>query len=261
MSNATPTKKKDIHAAITELVIELMGEGIVQALAVRLKMSRNRLVRYIKSYNAQMKGEEYSPMCWDLDTLVIIAQEMKIRVSEVIRAAEDVQAGLPPWFHHRISADSEPNSQDRLVNISLEAVGCNTGESDPLGVKGQRKSRYRQDNKIPKEVFFDFWKSLKAFWGRDEIKEFTELYCKKKISDAFVYREFKKVVDLSLKERKQEDDGTSILSITEKLLQLEKQNIALQDEILKALNTEHHLIAETLTKDAFDSQADTKEEI
>ena len=193
MSNATPTQKKDIHAAITELVIELMGEGTVQALADKLNMSRNRLVRYIQSYHAQMKGEEYTPMRWDLDTLVIIAQELKIQVSDVIKAAEDVQDGLPAWFHLRITEGTEPHSKDRLLNIFLEAVGCHAygGKIDPLGVKGQRKSRYRLDGMIPMDVTYDFWRLLKSLMAKNEMKIFNDRYFENKLSDTEAYHELK----------------------------------------------------------------------
>lgn len=259
MSNATPTQKKDIHAAITELVIELMGEGTVQALADRLKMSRNRLVRYIQSYHAQMKGEKYTPMHWDLDTLVIIAQELKIHVSDVIKAAEDVQNGLPAWFHYRISKDM-PHSRERLESIFLEAVGCHaSGDSDPLNVRGQRKSRYRSDKTVSKEEAFDFWKSIKGLLAGSEMKEYIERYNEDKLSDIEAYNELKKILSTLQKERghvplsEQMKDSCAVL-----LEVLNKEQKRIAENLLKSLHKEEEdsflqlqqMISEKLSQNA-----------
>ncbi len=256
MSNATPTQKKDIHAAITELVIELMGEGTVQALADRLKMSRNRLVRYIQAYHAQMKGEEYTPMHWDLDTLGIIAHELKIHVSDVIKAAEDVQNGLPAWFHYRISKDM-PHSRERLESIFLEAVGCHaSGDSDPLNVRGQRKSRYRSDKTVSKEEAFDFWKSIKGLLAGSEMKEYIEKYNEDKLSDIEAYNGLKIILSTLQKERGLVNKG----DFTKEHHNLQPLPERIKDSyavLLEVLNKEQKRIAENLIKSLHKEEQDS----
>ena len=85
---------------------------------------------------------------WDLVPLIRIAHALKNSLSDLIRAAEDVQDGLPPWFQMRITRGANERTTKELVNVFLEAVGCRTYvPRDPLNVKGQRKLRnhYRRE--------------------------------------------------------------------------------------------------------------------
>ena len=158
MSNTTAnTTDEKLHIAITELVLDLKKDGTVGTLASKLGVSRNRLTTIFRVYDALLEGKEVprsktdprpTPLCWDLDPLINISKSLGIQPSDLIRAAEDVQNGLPPWFHARISENTQPQTRTELVHIFLEAAGCRTyAMHDPLRVKGARKSfsHYKRD--------------------------------------------------------------------------------------------------------------------
>ena len=200
MTDTTKTGKKDLQTAITELVLELKGDGKIETLAGKLKMSRNRLAKVFKSYQAQMRGEKLSATktpFWGLDTLDLIAQELKIHVSDIIIAAEDVQEGLPPWFRHRISEGAEPSSRDRFANILDEALGCGINEwSDPLKLKGRRKSlKYLPDNRPSEDESLRLKIYTYIKLNNDVWDKYLKEYCNKRISDAKVYFELKRTLD------------------------------------------------------------------
>ena len=181
--NNTTTEDREMNAvinklqsAITKLILDLKGDGTVSSLADKLKLSRNRLADILVPYqapeekeNRKKNGEEDASnsqgelkakrLYWDLVPLIRIAHALKISLSDLIRAAEDVQDGLPPWFQMRITRGANARTTKELVNVFLEAVGCRTyGAHDPLNVKSQRKLRNHYQRELMPgdnlEVFF-----------------------------------------------------------------------------------------------------------
>ena len=209
-----------LQSAITELILDLKGDGTVSSLADKLNVSRNRLAEILKPYKEPDEKEEKKKqdasdsqgklkakrLYWDLVPLIRIAHALKISLSELIRAAEDVQDGLPPWFRIRIARNTDPRSREELVHIFLEAVGCRTyGPRDPLNVKGQRKIRnhYRKDATLGDdlEVFFSeiSVSNMKFFaeflLDHRLLKDFVEKYHEEEFSSKDAYRVLKNAVD------------------------------------------------------------------
>ena len=211
-----------LQSAITKLILDLKGDGTVSSLADRLNVSRNRLAEILKPYKEPDEEEEKKEqdasnsqgklkakrLYWDLVPLIRIAHALKISVSKLIEAAEDVQDGLPPWFQMRITRDTKVRTSEELVNVFLEAVGCRTyGPRDPLNVKGQRKLRnhYRREL-MPGddlEVFFSEidvsqMKFFAKYLFEDRfLKEiFLKHYHEGKFSSKDAYRILKQAVDL-----------------------------------------------------------------
>lgn len=213
-----------LQSAITKLILDLKGDGTVKSLADKLHVSRNRLADILVPYQApeekknrkkigegdssNSQGDKPKRLCWELTPLIRIAYALKISVSELLRAAEDVQDGLPPWFQMRISKRTQERTTKELVNVFLEAVGCRTyGPHDPLNVKSQRKLRnhYRREL-MPRdnlEVFFSeidvsqmkfFAKYL--FENRFLKDSFVQQYHEGVLSSKDAYRILKQAVDL-----------------------------------------------------------------
>lgn len=235
-----------LQSAITKLILDLKGDGTVEALAHKLNVSRNRLADILAPYQAPEEkknrkkiGEEESSnsqgdkpkrLYWDLAPLIRIAYTLQISVSELIRAAEDVQDGLPPWFQMRITRGTKERTTKELVNVFLEAIGCRTyGPHDPLNVKGQRKMRnhYQRELMLKDnlEVFYSdidisqmkFY-ALFLFEDLDLKKVFVKPYHEGKISSKDAYRILKEAVDLicssfSLSHRKREKDSQRVQAI------------------------------------------------
>ena len=147
--------KKDLHTAITELILDLKGDGTVSSIQKKTGVHRNMLTAIFEVYDAQMNGNEVKTksksnpriknLYWGTNSLITVADTLGIRVSELIRAAEDVQDGLPPWFQRRISHDTAPRSKDELGHIFLEALGCLT-YADPFPA-AEPKKKVRQYRK------------------------------------------------------------------------------------------------------------------
>lgn len=196
-----------LQNAITELVLDLKGDGTVAALAKKIGMSRNRLADIFAAYEEQAGVAAGSSnrkpvsraqsLYWDIVPLIKIAYALKITVSELIRAAEDVQEGFPPWFSLRISRDTPRHAQDELMHVFLEAVGCRTyGAPDPLNVKRERTPRLHcwvrpfTENDVS---------CLKSFAGNltkcTEMKEIVKAYRTGKITSKDAYRILKKAVE------------------------------------------------------------------
>ena len=90
-----------LQNAITELILDLKGNGTVSSLADNLKISRNRLADIFEPYKEPDEEEENSEkdssnsqgepkpkrLYWDLVPLIRIAHALKIRVSELICAS------------------------------------------------------------------------------------------------------------------------------------------------------------------------------
>ena len=134
--NMKKNSRKDLHTAITELILDLKGDGTVSSIQKKTGVHRNMLTAIFEVYDAQMNGNEVKTksksnpriknLHWGTNSLITVADTLGIRVSELVRAAEDVQDGLPPWFQRRISRDTAPRSKDELGHIFLEAFGCLT---------------------------------------------------------------------------------------------------------------------------------------
>jgi hypothetical protein len=207
MSNTTAnTTDEKLHIAITELVLDLKKDGTVGTLASKLGVSRNRLTTIFRVYDALLEGKEVprsktdprpTPLCWDLDPLINISKALKIPLSDFIRAAEDVKNGLPPWFHARISENTQPQTRAELVNVFLEAAGCRTyAMKDPLGVRGKRKSychfkgiAFSEDAASVLRYVVDFT------IGGEALQEFREAYKGGKISSTETYQMLKPILD------------------------------------------------------------------
>ena len=158
----TTTIEKDLHTAITELILCLKGDGTVSFAQKRTGIHRNMLTAIFEVYDAQMRGEtiktksERNPriknLYWGTNSIITIADKLGIRVSELIRAAEDVQDGLPPWFQRRVSRgqnayhrNSVQRATTELGRIFLEALGCTT-YVDPF-LSSETKCKVRQYHK------------------------------------------------------------------------------------------------------------------
>ena len=209
-----------LQNAITELILDLKGNGTVSSLADNLKISRNRLADIFEPYKEPDEEEENSErdssnsqggtkakrLYWDLVPLIRIAHALKIRVSELIRAAEDVQDGLPPWFQYRISADTRPRSKEELVHVFLEAVGCRTYvPRNPLNIEARRKSRnHYRINGLSGDRLSDSFEDkdvsilkILADWlfDRTDLADFVKDYQKGKIASKEAYRALKNAVN------------------------------------------------------------------
>ena len=160
-TKSTTTVKEDLNIAITKLMLELKGEGTVSLLADQLGVPRKTLSLALRTCQdmeeKKMSSAEYFEMkrkdqhpefpptkiLWEITSLIKVANAMRIRVSELISAAEEVQDGLPPWFKMRIKQFAAPKTQDELNNVFLEAVGCRTycySPAEALSIIGKRKS-------------------------------------------------------------------------------------------------------------------------
>lgn len=198
--NIGTRQKIELHLAITELMLDLKGEGTVEALAEKIGVPRKRLANNFKEYQKHLKGEDVSQstdLRWELDPLIGVADKLKIHVSDIIHAAEDVLEGLPPWFHVRISSNASPRTREELVNVFLEAAGCRTyAMEDPLGVRRERRSF-----KHGKRTLFsqDAVPSLKTFvdvvLGNSHLQEFRDAYEDGTITSVDAYRALKGIID------------------------------------------------------------------
>ena len=231
MTDATAKDtKKDLKIAITELILDLKRDGTLRSLADKIEIPRNRLTLIFMAYNNQQTNDHLNRyLDWRIAPLEMIADKLNIRVSDLIRAAEDIQDGLPPWFQFRISSnDTQPQSKEELTHVFLEALGCRSyGTPDPLAVKGQRKSlRY-----CPSNLFSGVEVSNLEFFAEclldlSALSSFTEAYLADTIKSKDAYRILKKAVATVICD----DEATPLLE------QLHKQKTNLID----AINREHH---------------------
>ena len=230
MTDAAKDSRKDLKIAITELILDLKRDGTLMSLADKIDIPRNRLTLIFMAYKNQ-RTNEHLDRCldWRIAPLEMIADKLKIRVSDLIRAAEDIQDGLPPWFQFRISSnDTQPQSKEELTHVFLEAFGCRSyGTPDPLAVKGQRKSlRY-----CPSNLFSGVEVSNLKFYAEcllelSALSDFVEAYFTNEIKNKDAYRILKKAVAKVICD----DEVTPLLE------QLHKKKTNLID----AINREHH---------------------
>ena len=211
------TAKEDLNIAITKLMLELKGEGTVSLLADQLGVPRKTLSLALRTCQDmeekkmssaeyfEMKRKEQYPefpptkILWEITSLIKVADAMRIRVSELISAAEEVQDGLPPWFKMRIKQFAAPQTQDELNNVFLEAVGCRTycySPAEALSIIGKRKSLRGSSEDLFSYSEISSLKFLADYlFEHPELEEFTRAYRAGAISPQDAYRVLKKAVD------------------------------------------------------------------
>ena len=217
----TTTIEKDLHTAITELILCLKGDGTVSFAQKRTGIHRNMLTAIFEVYDAQMRGEtiktksERNPriknLYWGTNSIITIADKLGIRVSELIRAAEDVQDGLPPWFQRRISRGiNPPHSQsiDKLGRIFLEALGCLTYDDPflPIGaLKNVRQYHKKDSSEIPiapyelesytEEECRELNRTATLILESGDLSEFAKAFQSEKITSKDAYDVLKKAFE------------------------------------------------------------------
>jgi len=212
--------RKDLHTAITELILDLKGDGTVSSIQKKTGVHRNMLTAIFEVYDAQMNGNEVKTksksnpriknLYWGTNSLITVADTLGIRVSELVRAAEDVLDGLPPWFERRISRGTTPQSKDELEHVFLEAFGClNYVDPFPAAEPAKKERHYhkkdtsansattcRTGNLSEKDI-----STLKIFSGflfdsdHSALADFVKAYCEGKISSNAAYFVLKTAVD------------------------------------------------------------------
>ena len=204
--NVDAGQEFDLHHAITKLFLDLRGDGTVEALAKKIGVPRKRLGKIFEVYQAHLEGTEVprsktdprnTRLYWELDPLIEASRNLNIPVSDIIRAAEDVQEGLPPWFHVRISKNTSPRTKEELTNIILEAVGCRTyAMDDPLDVRGERRSfKHNKTRPFPRNSVIVLQSVIDSLFGNGGLKEFLDAYEDGTITNVEAYRELKEVID------------------------------------------------------------------
>lgn len=173
MLDNTTTKddKTALYAAITELILDLKGDGTLSSLQNKIGIHRNVLSAIFRVYDGQKTGNKVltksetpkeKELYWEMDSLITIADKLGIRVSELIRAAEDVRDGLPPWFQVRIACghahlhDTGQKATTELGRIFLEALGC-FSYANPFPaaeeVKNERQYRRKTSSENVAEMY------------------------------------------------------------------------------------------------------------
>ena len=175
MLDDTTTKddKTALYAAITELILNLKGDGTLSSLQNKIGIHRNVLSAIFRVYDGQKTGNKVltksehpkeKELYWEMDSLITIADKLGIRVSELVRAAEDVRDGLPPWFQIRIACghahprDIAKKATTELGRIFLEALGCFTYASPfpaEEEVKNERQYRRKTSSENVAEMYTD----------------------------------------------------------------------------------------------------------
>ncbi len=214
------TKKKDreqaMHAALTKIFLFLKGDGTVSSLQKKIGVHRNMLTAIFEMYDAQMRGDEVrttsvrrpriTKLYWGINSLITAANTLGIPLSELIRAAEDVENGLPPWFRRRISYNADPQSIEELGNIFLEALGCFT-YADPFPEAAKKERRYHRRDEIPE---LSSTRMVESYTEEEccamtriaiqtieasKLKEFKDKYMSKAITSEEAYRIIEKAVN------------------------------------------------------------------
>ena len=209
-----------LHTAITELVLNLKGDGTVSSVQKKIGVHRNMLTAIFEVYDAQMRGEEVKTksdkapriktLYWGTNSLITVADTLGIPLSELIRAAEDVKDGLPPWFERRISRDVAPRSTAELGHIFFEALGC-FSYADPFPSE-EPKTKPRKYHKKDTSKNLNSIHITKYFSEEDVgtlmlftemlfdskhpvLPDFVKAYRKGKISSKDAYFALKKAID------------------------------------------------------------------
>ena len=215
-TESTTTAKEDLNIAITMLILDLKGDGTVSLLADQLGVPRKTLSLALRTCQDmeekkmssveyfEEKREEENPdfpptkIFWELTSLMKVADAMKIRVSELISAAEDVQDGLPPWFNWRIKQLADPRTQDEFSNVFLETVGCRMYSNSPaksLNIIGKRKSLRGSSEDIFSYSDISSLRILADYlFEHPALEKFKRAYCAGAISPQDTYFVLKKAV-------------------------------------------------------------------
>ena len=221
----TTEKRKDVHTAITELVLYLKGDGTVSSVQKMIGIHRNMLSAIFEVYDAQMRGKviqtksEHNPriknLYWGTNSLITVAQKLGIPLSELIRAAEDIEVdGLPPWFQRRISRNVDSWSTAELGNIFLEALGCLTYAA-PFPETEKNVRQYRRRDSADSATFSstcmtesytevecgELKRIATQLLENGDLSEFAKAYQSEKINSKDAYVIMKTAVDHVRKKR------------------------------------------------------------
>ena len=257
--NTEEIRALDLHTAITGLVLHFKGTKTIDALSKKLDMPRKRLAKLFEIYQARMKGEEVprskedpTPihLDWELKHLIKIADKLDIRLSDLIRAAEDVQDGLPPWFRIRISRNDSPRTKEELINIFLEAAGCYTyAMKDPLGVTGIRRSfKHSKNNPFPEDAVSILKLIVNTVFGNSTMKELISAYEKEVITCVEAYWVLKSVVDTVIGDTGNIEDEAAALSLVNRVVKK-------RGELIDKISSDMHRLLE---KKSSESKLDKK---
>ncbi len=225
-TDSTKTDNDALNIAVTKLILDLKGDGTVSLLETLTGVQRKTLSLALRTCQdmeeKKMSWDEYSEMkqkeeapefpptkiSWGLTSIDKVSKAMGIRVSDFIRAAEDVQDGLPPWFQNRIRWKTSPQTQNEFTHIFLEAVGCRTyissDERDPLHIAGKRKSRRGSSEWGFSDIEVSSFSFLADYlFGHPQLEEFVKAYRTGKISSKDAYHVLKEAIDYVYKVCKQ----------------------------------------------------------
>ena len=257
--------RKDLDIAITELIYDLKGDWSVSALASKIGVPRNRLAWIFDAYKVKKEEKEpqlsqiegtairneleerrarglYRRFNWELAPLQWIANSLEIRVSDLIRAAEDVQDGLPPWFEYRISkytSENRGNSKDNeLMCVFFEAFEYRTYVSfDILNDPGKDINRRKSTWYPSTSSYYDYEiEELKIFIrsmiDHGDLQDFVRIYRQGGFPKEQAYHLVKDAVDaLTDKIRKKTDDLPDSTRLPTTYYLVQKTELAV--EILK----------------------------
>ena len=205
-------REQAMHTAITELILFLKGDGTMSSVQRMTGIHRNMLAAIFfeyckqKGYEVHRSNSRIKKLYWGTNSLIKIACNLGIRVSELFRAAEDVLAGLPPWFQLRISYNTTPHSVYELGNIFLEALGCFT-YADPFSEATKKERQYHRKDETPalslaymvepytEEECCAMTRIAIQTIETSELKEFKDKYLSKDITREEAYRIIKKAVN------------------------------------------------------------------
>ena len=258
--NITKDSGKDLHTAITELVLNLKGDGTVSSIQKRTGVHRNMLTAIFEVYDAQMNGNEVKTksksnpriknLYWGTNSLITVADTLGIRVSELVRAAEDVQDGLPPWFERRISRDTATRSKDELEHVFLEAFGCLTyvdpfpaaepkkkvrqyrKKDAPESSASTHKARCFSEEEVSNLIFY-----IDCLVEFPTLEDFVTAYCEGKLSSKDAFFVFKNAFD----EVKLNSQGGKTADLIDRLRRW-------RADLVEAINKQYHLFTEDAQK-------------
>jgi len=127
-----------LQTALVELVLNL-GDCIALAtIADHLGESRNKIAKMVSCYRKGKDSEK--DIKWTVPMLQHLAEWVNVPLSSVIKAAEDVVEGYPPWFEIRINRKTK-NRERRIAYILMEALNCPHYETLIPHEEGHRRSR------------------------------------------------------------------------------------------------------------------------
>ena len=255
-ANTRAVQELDLHAAIAGVLLHFKGTKTIDSLAKAFGMPRKRLAELFGKYQAFVEKREpddtEKEAEWGFKHIKDIADKLGFHLSDLIRSAEDLQEGLPPWFHARISENTAPRSKEELINVVLEALGCHTYgmkdtqekldalvESAKSGKRKRRSFKHSANDPFPGDAAI----TLKLFVGfllnTQQLKEFINAYKEGKITSEEAYRELKGVMDTVIG-----DIGSSIVKDEEEALSRVNRIGAARDAFTEKIASKIHRLLE-----------------